>query len=148
MDFASTAQNLSKFRIAGNGIKISTNFLNPKPNQLTVRTRSISSVLFYLSQNIEIPQQHIDEGLVTVTRTEQGAAFNWDNTPAGSVFKIRSSEDYPEDAYLAVPYRGSWFYIADNDLESKSTFMLLTQLFNLQAGQTKFSGPTLTLPVR
>lgn len=129
-------------------LRISNNFLKLKPNQLTVRTRSISSILFYLSQNIEIPKQHIDAGLVTVTKTQDGKNFNWGDTPAGSVFKIRSSDNYPEHAYLAIPYRGVWFYIADNDLQSKSTFMLLMQLFDLQAGQTKFSGPTLTLPVR
>ena len=129
-------------------VRLSNNFLNPKPNQLTVRTRSIASLLFYLSQNIEIPQRHIDDGLVTITHTRQGAEFNWDDTPAGSMFKIRSSEDYPDNAYIAISYRGVWFYIADNDLQSKSTFMLLTQLFDLQAGQTEFTGPTLTLPVR
>ena len=50
---------------------------------------------------------------------------------------MRSSTSRPANAFVAVPYRGAWFYIADNDLESKSTFMLLTQLFNLQAGQIK-----------
>jgi hypothetical protein len=51
-------------------------------------------------------------------------------------------------AFVAIPYRGQWFYLADNDLESKSTFMLLSQLFRLQAGAAKAAGPTLTLPVR
>ena len=54
----------------------------------------------------------------------------------------------PDMAFVAIPYRGQWFYLADNDLESKSTFMLLTQLFRLQAGAAKSAGPTLTLPVR
>ena len=129
-------------------VKISSNFLDLKPNQLTVRTRSISSILFYLSQNIEIPREHVDAGLVTITKSDDGGKFNWDETPAGKVFKIKSSDVQPENAYLAIPYRGYWFYIADNDLESKSTFMLLMQLFDLQAGQTKYTGPTLTLPIR
>lgn len=34
-----------------------------------------------------------------------------------------------------------------NAMESKSTFMLLRQLFDLQAGQSTVQGPTLTLPV-
>jgi hypothetical protein len=130
-------------------IKINTDFVNENPNELNVRTRSISSVMYYLSQNVKIPEQHIKEGLVTVTKTldDQGV-FNWDETPAGAVFQVDFSEDYPEHAFIAIPYRDYWFYIADNDLESKSTFMLLTQLFDLQAGQTKYTGPTLTLPVR
>jgi hypothetical protein len=50
-------------------------------------------------------------------------------------------------AFVAIPYRGNWFYLADNDLDSKSTFMLLMQLFRLQAGSAKSIGPTLTIPV-
>lgn len=133
----------------GNGrVVVTNNFVNLKPNQLTVRTRSISSILFYLSQNIEVPKNHIDAGLVTVTKTREGKEFNWDKTPGGKVFKVKSSETLPANVYLAVPYRDHWFYIEDNDLESKSTFILLMQLFDLQAGQTKVTGPTLTLPVR
>ncbi len=129
-------------------IKVSTNFLEQNSNEISIRTRSIASALFYLSQNIDIPEEHIEAGLITTTRNPDGSIFNWESTPAGSIFNIRSSETYPENAYLAVPYRGYWFYIADYDLQSKSTFLLLTQLFNLQAGQNDYSGPTLTLPVR
>lgn len=128
-------------------IKLNSNFLNTISNQLSIRPRSISSILFYLSHNIDVPQAHISEGLVTYTRS-QNKHFNWAQTPAGEFFKINYSEDYPEHAFLSIPYRDHWFYIADNDLKTKSTFMLLTQLFDLQAGQSKYTGPTLTLPVR
>ncbi len=47
----------------------------------------------------------------------------------------------------AVKYRSSWFYIDDSDLTAKSTFALLMQLFALQAGEIKSTGPILTLPV-
>ena len=130
-------------------VNINTDFINEKPGEFNVRTRSISSVMYYLSQNVAIPEEHINAGLVTVTKTLDGKEiFDWGDTPAGEVFQVNVSEDYPEHAFIAVPYRNYWFYITDNDLESKSTFMLLNQLFNLQAGQSKYSGPTLTLPVR
>jgi hypothetical protein len=85
---------------------------------------------------------------VTVTRNKDGSKFDWDTTPAGSLFHIRQSEERPDLAFLAIAYRGHWFYLADNDLESKSTFMLLMPLFRLQAGAAKSTGPTLTIPVR
>ena len=131
-----------------NKFTISSDFLNAQEDEWDVRTRSISSVLFYLSQNVEIPEKHKEAGLVTVTKTEDGEEFNWDETPAGTMFKVRSSKWIkPFNAFISVPYRGTWFYIADNDLQSKSTFKLLMQLFSLQAGQIKDAGPTLTLPV-
>ena len=126
---------------------LDTDFLSMDNTQWTVRPRSISGLLYYLSHNVEAPPGHRHE-LITVTRTEDGARFDWNETPAGRVFKIRTSEERPVNAYIATRYRGHWFYIEDTDLESKSTFTLLRQLFDLQAGQTKPQVPALTLPVR
>jgi len=129
-------------------VKLDNNFLHIGTGELRIRPRSIMSVLFYMSQHVDTPVEDIESGLVTVTKTEQGKPFVWGETPAGGFFHVQVSKDFPETAFLAIPYRGYWFYIADNDLQSKSTFMLLTQLFDLQSGQSKYAGPTLTLPVR
>jgi len=129
-------------------VKVGTNFINSEPGQLIMRTRSISSILFYLSQNINIPQEHVEGGLITLTKTKTGDFFDWAEVPAGKNFNVKVSSSYPDKAFLAIPYRNYWFYIDDNDLQSKSTFMLLMQLFDLQAGKTQASGPTLTIPVR
>ena len=85
---------------------------------------------------------------MTVTLNQDKSEFDWGKTAGGKLFHIRQSEKQPDLAFVAIPYRGKWSYLADNDLESKSTFMLLTQLFRLQAGAAKSAGPTLTLPVR
>ena len=127
--------------------EVNTNFLDTREGQWDVRVRSISSVLFYLSQSVDIPEEHQVAGLVTVTKTPEGRPFDWEETPAGMMFKVRSSKVRPRNAFLAVPYRGAWFYIADDDLQSKSSFLLLQQLFRLQAGQVIHPGPMLTLPV-
>ena len=115
---------------------------------VTVLTRPLMSTLFYLSHHIDVPAADKNRGLVTLTKTKQGIPFDWQQTPAGQLFHIQVAESRPDDAFIATPYRDHWFYIADDDLESKSTFLLLTQLFRLQAGATKTPGPTLTLPVR
>ncbi|MGY6274761.1 hypothetical protein [Methylomonas sp. MgM2] len=129
-------------------VKLDNNFLHIDAKELKIRPRSIMSILFYLSQQVDIPAQDIESGLVTVTKTGNNNRFNWAETPAGGFFHVRTSNEFPETASLAVRYRDHWFYIADNDLQSKSTFMLLTQLFDLQSGQSEYVGPTLTLPVR
>ena len=43
-------------------------------------------------------------------------------------------------------YRGYWFYIDNADLESKTTFGLLVQLFNLETAGVPTNAPLLTLP--
>jgi hypothetical protein len=45
-----------------------------------------------------------------------------------------------------VRYRGHWFWVDDADLESKSTFGLLSNLFSLQSAQSRAAGPLLTVP--
>ena len=130
-----------------NQFGLNTNFLETAPDQWTVRTRSLSSLLYYLSQNVNTPQAHQSARLVTVTKTEDGGVFDWRDTPAGSRFQVQTGPERPEGVYIATFYRGHWFWIEDDDLESKSTFMLLRQLFDLQAGQSTVQGPTLTLPV-
>ena len=128
--------------------RLNSDFTRTRPDTVSIRTRSLMSIFFYLSQNVDAPKPHKSEGLVTVTRNKDGAEFDWGTTPGGSLFHIRQSEERPDMAFLEIPYRGHWFYLADNDLESKSTFMLLMQLFRLQAGAAKSVGPTLTIPVR
>ena len=131
----------------GNEFSLNTNFLETVAGQWTVRTRSLSSLLYYLSQSVDTPQAHQSAGLVTVTEARNGGAFDWRDTPAGRLFQVKSGPGRPEGAYIATFYRGHWFWIEDHDLETKSTFMLLRQLFDLQAGQSTVQGPTLTLPV-
>jgi hypothetical protein len=49
---------------------------------------------------------------------------------------------------VAVPYRSHWFYIAENDLASKTTFNLLLGLYNIaiRAGGSQ-NIPVLTIGV-
>lgn len=113
---------------------------------LTV-TRSLSAVLFYLAQTVEVPAEHESEGYVTVTRDDKGKRFAWHRVN-GDLFAIKTSGSRPDNAYVAVSYRDHWFYVADTDQSSKATFSLLTQLFALKAGQTgSHNAPVLTLPV-
>ncbi len=125
--------------ITKNLFTISSDFLNVSPNQITIQTRGINTIMHYLAQSIVSPEEHIKAGLV------EDISLNSDTE---KLFRVNVSASRPADAFITVPYNGYWFYIADNDLHSKSAFMLLSQLFDLQSGQTVYAGPTLTLPVR
>ena len=64
------------------------------------------------------------------------------------LFRVHGSASRPEHAFLEVQYRGYWFYIDDTDLESKSSYTLLAQLFSLQSASGSMQGPVLTIPAR
>lgn len=118
------------------------------PEVISITMRSMMSIMFYLSHNVETPREHIEKGWAKLSHTKDGQGYDWRGTPAGRIFHIKSNYWHPDDAFIEIPYRDNWFYIPKNDIESKATFMLLTQLFRLQAGSAKSVTPALTIPVR
>jgi hypothetical protein len=113
---------------------------------IVVATRPMIAVMNYLSQGVEIPLTDLDAGRVTRTVANDGGEFDWQDM-LGGMFRVHSGDKPPVNAAVAVRYRGSWFYIDDSDLESKSTFMLLNQLLLLQAGKDVPTGPGLTFSI-
>ena len=115
---------------------------------ISVVTRSLWGILFYVSHAVQVPAEHLKAGLAPAATLPGGRIFDW-NTMTGDLITIRSSREPPENAEIMVPYRDYWYYIADNDIQSKATFMLVTLLGTLQAGTgtDDSGGPVLTLPV-
>ncbi len=48
---------------------------------------------------------------------------------------------------LRIKYRDHWFYVEDNDLQSREAFALLNALFAVTGGTVPGANPILTLPV-
>jgi hypothetical protein len=118
-----------------------------KDNQsITLSTRSLLGVMYYLSHSIEVPNKDSASGKVTITHDDSGMEFDWSDLTQG-LFKIKSKPQADNDSGIGTNYRGSWFYIDDSDLDSKTTFSLLTQLFSLQSGKAEGITPVLTLPI-
>jgi hypothetical protein len=117
-----------------------------QPTEVGVRCRSLLGVLYFLSQSVEPPAWDVRAGLVTVTKDDNGQPFDWSRVTS-KVMTIHSRKERPRDAYIAVQHRGWWFYIADDDQSSKTTFSLLNILFSLQAATGKGKTPLLTLPI-
>jgi len=115
-------------------------------DSIVLRFRSFSGVMYFLSHSVQVPDADVAAGRVTVTMDDAGLPFDWQQVTEG-LLAIKTSAGQPENAAVAVNYRNSWFYIDDSDLESKSTFTLLGQVYQLQAGEAKSVAPMLTLPV-
>ncbi|MFO0891461.1 MAG: hypothetical protein U0790_20245 [Isosphaeraceae bacterium] len=115
---------------------------------LGIQPRSLIEMMYYLSQNVEVPDAHVRQGLVTVTRDASGCPFDW-NALLGGLFRVQVSRIRPLHAFVAVSYRGYWYSIADDDLESKATLGMLEELFNIEIRGGGVAGnlPVLTLGV-
>jgi len=115
---------------------------------IDLETRSLLQALYYVSQGVEIPDEHARAGLVTVTRDQSGRPFEWRLVTDGlfTVHSVRSDER-PPNAHVAIAYKGYWFYIDDADQDTKSTFSLLMELSRLELAGKTGGAPVLTLPV-
>jgi hypothetical protein len=110
---------------------------------IVLTTRPLLSALSYLAQGIQAPAPHVEAGKVRRTVRADQQPFDWQEL-LGELFRVQSTDKAPdrETASVAVRYRGHWFFIPDDDLETKSTFVLLTQLIALHsapASESKLS---------
>ncbi|MEN9674156.1 MAG: hypothetical protein RIS76_52 [Verrucomicrobiota bacterium] len=115
-----------------------------QPNEVAVRCRSLLGILYFLSTAVVTPPPHLASGLVTVTKDEDGQPFDWAQF-TGKVMSIHSAKERPIKAAVAVQHRDWWFYVADDDQNSKITFNLLNILFQLQAATASGRSPLLTV---
>lgn len=115
------------------------------PTSVVIATRSLMGILFFLSQAVDIPPSDAAREVAAVTHDVAGHPFDWSNATAGTLH-VHASDTAPAPETTRTFYRGHWFYIADTDLESKSTLTLLSQLFSIQSGAASTFAPVLTLP--
>ena len=117
------------------------------PARVLLTGRSVLGVMTFLAQQVDVPLEHLQQGLAHQALGRDGKPFDW-NQIAHGMFRVHSSSQRPEHPFLEVFYRGHWFYIDDADLESKSTYTLLAQLFSLQSASGSMQAPVLTIPAR
>jgi hypothetical protein len=103
----------------------------PLRDEVTMSTRSLKEMMFYLSHAVSAPPEHYRCGYVRSTFDDFGTPFNWNDMTSG-LFRVHYSNKRPVDADVAVKHRGYWFYVSNCDLDSKSTFNLLLELINLE----------------
>lgn len=106
--------------------------------QLAVALRSPLEMLAFLSRGVAVPNAH----------SSGGVAPDWPIPDALTSFRVHASAVEPAQSYIAIEHRGHWFYILNNDLESRRTLGLMSSLMRqeIQAGGAE-NLPVLTLPV-
>ena len=107
--------------------------------------RSILQIAMFLSKAVGVPEEHVRQGIVPVTPGLDGQPFDWSNITRG-LFCVCSQRHRPHGAEVAVQYRGYWFYIAENDVASRSVLAVFEILFALQESEDNQLAPLLTLP--
>jgi hypothetical protein len=120
----------------------------PPSTELHVTPRSTSQVAFFLTNGVEVPPEHLAAGLVRLPVDAEGQPFDSRELTRG-LFEVHVCKGHkaPARAFVAVKYRGYWYYLEDSDLRSKATLSLMLQLERLDFKRQQLAGPALTLPV-
>jgi hypothetical protein len=113
---------------------------------MVLATRSLFSAMYFLSQGVDVPAKDVASGVAGSKSIVAGGPFDQAGT-GETLFHVHASAEEPELASVKVFYRDSWFYIADNDADSKVTFALVSMMMMLQSGNEAKITPLITLPV-
>jgi hypothetical protein len=101
--------------------------------------------MYHLSRHVDPPEADVRAGIAS-----PAPDISNDSSASSSalrqLFHVRSSVDEPDGTSVKVFYRNAWFYIADTDQDSKTTFALLSMLITLQSGDVSRAMPVITLP--
>lgn len=128
-------------------VQLSTELFDaPNSERINVKTRSLLEAMFFLSLGIEVPHEDYINGVISAASDGKGGYSDLHEV-LGGLLTVSWSKQCPCNAYVKVKYRNGWFYIADNDLQSKSTFMMLMKMMNLKTGEEAVSLPVLTYSV-
>ena len=109
--------------------------------ELNVQTRSIYDLIDIAANSVEVPPEHVAQGLADPGLEEL--------SPFRGGLRIQSSSSYPStDVLVAVRHSGYWFFISADDGPSKLAFRLLQMLIGMRMVEgTPQTTPTLTIPV-
>ena len=111
--------------------------------ELAVLTRSIMHIMQTMAVQVELPAGDVEQGRAT-PGLESAAGV----PDQQRLVSIRSSKDKPGDAFVAVPYRGQWFWIDDRDLKTKRAFAFMMVLFTLADTGDREALPLITIPAQ
>jgi hypothetical protein len=115
-------------------------------DSIVLRGRSLLGTLLYLSHGVEIAVGDTSARDLGYNGPD-GERVEVESPVPESLLQVRRTETLPEDAYIAVRYEGAWYSIADGDLESKQSFLLIEVLFSLLSNGDASAAPLFTLPV-
>jgi predicted small lipoprotein YifL len=112
-----------------------------KSDEIAMQTRSMLQVMIELGFDIPLPSADVDQG--RAWPSPEGSSEGNEERP---MLRIASGEMRPNDAYIAVPYHGRWFWIPDTDIASKYAFSFVMLLFSVSDKGAQGAAPVVTVP--
>ena len=113
-----------------------------KADEIDMKTRSMLEIMLEFAATVQVPEADVAEG-----KAGPGAVSS---RPAealgGPPMRILVGDLAPKDPSVAVQYNNRWFWIADTDIQSKTTFGIVMLLFSISETGIKGGAPVVTIP--
>ncbi|HZJ71721.1 MAG TPA: hypothetical protein VFF36_12385 [Planctomycetota bacterium] len=90
---------------------------------IVLETRSVLDLVRMAGDAIDIPESHLNAGIVAPPAAPASGASPF--------IHIRSASDRPDQASIAVEHRGWWFFIDPTDTDSRRDFVLLRAVISM-----------------
>ncbi len=113
-----------------------------KSDEIAMSTRSMLQVMLELGVLAQVPEADVASGKAVPGSTSTSAA----GATTAPLLNIMSGTSLPPEVYVAVPYKGRWFWIPDNDVRSKLLFGSVMLLFSISEVGVKSAPPVVTVP--
>jgi glutathione S-transferase len=111
-----------------------------EPTEIRIYTRSLIEILSNLAAQVEVPEDNVAAGRTYPTQPRPAQL----EVLPGLV--VVSREVRPYQPFVAVQYRGTWYWIDDRDYASKRVFSTLMLLLNLVVKAGAAQLPVITIP--
>ena len=123
-------------------LKIEYGAYSGRNDEIDIKTRSMLEIMLEFSAAVQVPDTDVAEGKAAPGAISSQAQVPWSGPP----MRVLVSDTAPKDAHVAVPYAGRWYWIADNDIQSKTTFGIVMLLFSIADTGVKGAAPVVTIP--
>ncbi len=110
--------------------------------EIAILSRSMLQIMIDFASYIDVPDSDVAEGRVYASHRESEET----ESEFPPLIRVQNSTSRPDDAYVSVHYRDSWFWIDDRDYPSKRLFSFLMYLFSLTETGGPQAAPIVTVP--
>ena len=112
-------------------------------NELAVNSRSMLQIMQAFASRLEVPEAHLKDHSAWPSLDDAPAAEGSRRAP-----RIHSGKEKPAGAFAAVQYRGYWFWVDNDDLQTKRALTVVIFFFTLADTGSPEKLPLITIPAQ